>query len=357
MSFRIASTLFLLVVFLSLASRAQQPVVVPSPGAPSPNSSTPVTNVPLSSQHLSKQTRMELMRLMNAEFATTKKLLPMGEKGLTIRANGPISPNENELRQIAANLGVTSKPNQRVQITNVEIKDKTIQFEINGGPKKKSKWYQRIEVGGIGGTTPVAQNPSEHAKGSVVNLVFDKFVPEISVADLKQLLSPIFDFTFKSATEAYLDSLPPKVKEAVKNHEVLVGMNRELVVDSLGRPIKKVRERGDDGKEFEDWMYGMPPQDVKFIRFVGDEVTQVKIMPMGQEMILRTQKEVDLNAEGISKPKTDESAQSESQPAHAPTLRRPGEGPQEDTTLGSAPMPVPKQTKTNPTQPPIGPPK
>jgi len=38
------------------------------------------------------------------------------------------------------------------------------------------------------------------------------------------------------------------------------------------RPPQKVREKDDKGKEFEEWIYGAPPQDVVFVRFSGDEV-------------------------------------------------------------------------------------
>ena len=339
---------------LSVAGAAQQPVVVLSPKAASAaDTATPVTSLPLSSKHLSKATRVELMRLLNAEFAIARKPLPMGEKGLTIKANGPVFPNGNELQLLAANVGLAAKPSQRVQVTDVEIKDKSIQLEINGGPKKRGKWYQHIEIGSSGGTTPISQNASENAKGSIVNLVFEKFVPELSVADVKLLVSPILDFTFKSAAEAYLDGLPPKVKEAIKNHEALVGMNRELVVDAKGRPIKKMREKGPEGKEFEDWMYGTPPEDVQFIRFVGDECTQVKIMPMGREMILRTTKEVDLASEGIVKPKVEDPTEAQKPSAPPPTLRRPGEAAPQDDSAVSATK-TPGADKSGSPEPPWG---
>ena len=77
--------------------------------------------------------------------------------------------------------------------------------------------------------------------------------------------------------EAYLETVPPKVKEAIQNHQVLVGMNHEMVTYAKGRPPKKVREQ-DGETEYEEWIYGDPPQDVEFVRFMGDEVVRLETM-------------------------------------------------------------------------------
>jgi hypothetical protein len=94
-------------------------------------------------------------------------------------------------------------------------------------------------------------------------------------------------------------------------------MNHDMVLYAKGRPPKKVREHADD-VEYEEWIYGMPPQDVDFVRFVGDEVVRVETMKVGGQKIVRVEKEVDLGAPTVAR-KQDE------RPANAPTLRRPGE--------------------------------
>jgi hypothetical protein len=96
-----------------------------------------------------------------------------------------------------------------------------------------------------------------------------------------------------------------------------------------------VRDKDDKGKDYEDWIYGTPPQDVVFVRFVGDEVTQVKIAKVGGQMIVKTEKEVDvkdgvptLAALKASESPQDVSATSQQQqPTHRPTLKRPDEQP------------------------------
>jgi hypothetical protein len=226
-------------------------------------------------------------------------------------------------------------------------------FEINGGPVKKTKWYQHIQVGvnGAGGT-PGGDSPDQinNPRGSYVDLVFNHHIPDLTVEQAKQLLRPVFDFDSKSPLDAYLESVPPKVKEAIKNHQVLVGMNREMVIYAKGRPEKKVREKQGD-TEYEDWIYGEPPQDVDFIRVVGDEVIRVEIMKVGGEKIVRTEKEVDLGGPAVAS-----AAQKENKPVKAPTLRRPGEeAPSDSTAAPSAPGPVPPIA--NPPTPPQSPPQ
>src|SRR2546423_11697598 len=119
--------------------------------------------------------------------------------------------------------------------------------------------------------------------------------------------------------DAYLESVPPKVKEAIKNHQVLVGMNREMVIYAKGRPEKKVREK-DGETEYEDWIYGEPPHDVDFVRLVGDEVVRVETMKVNGEKVIRTEKEVNIAA-----PPSVAKGPGEERPANAPSLLRPGE--------------------------------
>jgi hypothetical protein len=296
---------------------------------------------------MSKQTRMDLVRAFNAELVYIRTPFPMGKKGLTLKS-GQLKPSGAELEQMMAMYGPAAKPGDRARISDILIKDDRIHFEINGGPVKKQKWYQHISVGGAGGMTPIApSDPNANPRGSYVDLVFDKYVPDLSPQQLKDLLRPVFDFTAKSAVEAYLDTLPPKCREAIKDHKVLVGMNREMVITAKGRPPKKIREK--DGEiEYEDWIYGEPPQDVDFVRFVGDEVARVETMKVDGEKVVRTEKEVDLHPE-TSVAKQEEP---EVRPANAPTLRRPGEAPDPTVEKGS---PAGGSRPAAPPPPPVDP--
>lgn len=291
---------------------------------------------------ISKPTREEIIHVFNEQLVYIRASFPMGKIGLKLK-NGNVTPSGPELQRLMALWGPAAKPGDRARISDVAIKDDHIRFEINGGPVKKQKWYQRIQISGANSTVPVAPSDSTaNPRGSFVDLYFDKYVPELTGPELKQLLRPVFDFDAKSALEAYLETVPPQVKDAIKSHHALVGMNHEMVIYAKGRPPKKVRETA-NGVEYEEWIYGTPPQDVDFVRFVGDEVVRVETMKVDGQKIVRVEKEVDLGSPTVAK-------KQEERPANAPTLRRPGEEmPESDRANPSSVPPV------APVPPPSGP--
>jgi hypothetical protein len=302
------------------------------------------------SSQLSEQHRMELIRTFNSDLVFIRTQFPMGKVGLTIK-DGKISPDGQKLNELLAIWGPSVKPGDRAIITRFDLKNDRMHFEINGGPVKKTKWYQHIQVGvnGAGGTPGGATpDPINNPRGSYVDVIFDHHVPDLTVEQVKQILWPVFDFDSKSAVDAYLESVPPKVKEAIKNHQVLVGMNREMVIYAKGRPGKKIREK--DGEvEYEDWIYGEPPQDVDFVRVVGDEVVRVESMKVSGEKVVRTEKEVELGGPTVAS-----AAQKENKPVKAPTLRRPGEDAPSTGSAGGSPSSVPVTAVPDPPQPHFG---
>ncbi len=288
--------------------------------------------------HISRQTRMDLIRAFNAELVYIRSPFPMGKTGLTLK-EGQITPSGEELQRMLAVWGPAVKPGDQARITQILVKNDRIHFEINGGAVKRQKWYQHIQFGGGGGMTSIApSDPNANPRGSYVDLVFNGYVPELEPQQLKDLLRPVFDFNAKSAVEAYLDTLPPKIRDAIKKHEVLVGMNRDMVMAAKGRPPKKIREK--DGElEYEEWIYGEPPQDVDFVRLAGDEVVRLETMKVDGEKVVRAEKEVELDQPTMAKG----SAEPQVRPPNAPTLRRPGEEPDPNSPAagGRAPAPLP----------------
>lgn len=280
-----------------------------------------------SAPEMTPQKRITLIRDFNAELVFIRRPFPMGQKGLTIK-DGKVSPSEEEVERMIAGYGPAVKPGDRARITGIKFKGNNVMvFEINGGPIRKRRWYEHIQVGGVGGTTtptdPTLDDRS-NARGTFVALAFDKYVPDLTVEQIKDMLKPVLDFNAKSVEEAYVDTLPPKVKEAITKHQVLVGMNREMVTYSLGRAPKKHREKEGD-TEYEEWIYGEPPADVQFVRFVGDEVVRLEIMKVSGEKVVRTEREV--TPQPTVAKRVDEPVELTNSPGKAPTLRRPGEGP------------------------------
>ena len=249
---------------------------------------------------ITEQHRVELIRTFNSDLVYIRTQFPMGKVGLTLK-DGKISPSGEKLQELLALWGPSVKPGDRAMITKFDIHGDRIHFEINGGPVRKAKWYQHIQVGMNGGMASPGggqTDPINNPRGSYVDLVFDHHIPDLTAEQLKQMLLPVFDFDSKSPLDAYLESVPPKAKQAIKDHHVLVGMNREMVIYAKGRPEKKIREKQDDGTEYEDWIYGEPPQDVDFVRVIGDEVVRVETMKVGGEKMVRTEKEIDLGGPG-----------------------------------------------------------
>jgi hypothetical protein len=284
---------------------------------------------------------MLLIKVTLAEFVDSRKYFPLGDKSIAIESDGEIKPGDAQLYQRAQTYGAAAKIGDKVQITNILFRDKSIYVEINGGPKKKTKWYNHIQVsmgaGSTGGTDP---NQAQ-ATGAAMTVEFKQHIPEMTGAELKQLLAPVLDFSVKSAAEVYTDTLPPKVRAAVKRHEVLVGMNRDMVIMAKDRTQRKSREKDDKGEEYEEWIYGELPADVVFVRFKGDEVVQVKTAKVGGQIIVKNEKEVDVKDGVVSLAALKASDSPEErknapppaeQPTHKPTLRRPDEQPEPGLT-------------------------
>jgi hypothetical protein len=289
---------------------------------------------------ISKETRDQIVHAFDEELVYIRTNFPMGQTGLRLK-NGTLSPTGADLQHLLALWGPAAKPGDRARISDIFIKVDHIRFEINGGPVKKQKWYQRIQVSGANTSVPIPTGDSANARGSFVDLYFDKYVPEMTGPELKELLRPVFDFNSKSAVEAYLESVSPQIKDAIKSHHVLVGMNHEMVIYAKGRPPKKLRERADE-VEFEEWIYGTPPEDVDFVRFVGEEVVRVETMKVDGQKIVRIDKEVDLGAPTVAK-------KQEGRQANAPTLRRPGEDmPETNPAHSASPPPMGAPSPTGP---------
>ncbi|MBZ5536828.1 MAG: hypothetical protein LAO31_12815 [Acidobacteriia bacterium] len=224
---------------------------------------------------LSDENRVAILRGVSSEYARARVALPRGEKPLVLNDKGDY--NANDLTALVMKFGPAVDVGQELQITRIEFRSQEILFEINGGGKKKRKWTDHLQIG-IGGTTQPASRPGAEpaAAGSSLVLRFEHAVPNLTADEVKQLLSRIMNFNPQSAAESYVDTLPPEFKEAVAQHEARVGMDHDMVVASLGRPDRKIREKNKDGVDQEQWIYGTPPAKVLFIVFEGDKVVSIK---------------------------------------------------------------------------------
>jgi hypothetical protein len=242
------------------------------------NSAQPAKN---KEARLQPESRLALVRYVDGEFARVLQPIPLGKKGLHLKAGAPL--DEKALRIVLGSYGSAINPGDRAQITSLEFKERQIIVGVNGGGRGKKRLRDRIrlEVGGMPTmTTSSAQAPVDTNAGATLYLDFDKPLPDMTPDELKQYLSSILDFSKQhSAAVQWIDTLPPEMQTAIADKRPAVGMDHEMVLAALGRPDRKVREKEPDGTETEDWIYGKPPAKTVFVKFEGDKVTQVEQFP------------------------------------------------------------------------------
>jgi len=291
------------------------------------------THVELSSQPLLQRTKLQLVRVLEAEQGFAMRPLPKGSKGMVLVANGAANPSGAEYAKSLQHNGIALQAADRVVITDIKFVGDKIVFELNDGPDQKHRILRHISVGVNGAMIPLAQDNGQQPVGVRVTLQFEKFIPEMTGTQVMELLSPLVDFKLKSPIQAYVDTLPPQLKEAVLAHHVLVGMNQEMVLHALGHPDSKSRERDGD-MPFEEWIYGEPPKDVEFVRFNGNRVIRVEDCKLGQPPIIRNTDEMGdywstVPNTNIHEVKLGDRGGSATDPQTAaappPTLKKPGE--------------------------------
>jgi hypothetical protein len=328
------------------------------------------TKVDLPSQPIDARGHQDILRVLVAEQGFAMRPLPRGKKGMTLAANGKLSPaGETYVAQITEQ-GLSVKPGDRVVLSDVKIDKEKMIFEINGGPDHKHDFLRHIQIG-MGGpnmTSPASQDEGQEPMGARITLTFSKFIPDVTPAQVKALLSPLISFDMKTPVQAYTDTLPPALKKAILNRQVMVGMSTEMVLFAMGQPDSKSREI-EGQMPFEEWIYGRPPQDVQFVRINGNRVIRVELAKLGQPLVVFTKDEVEGLMTTDGKPALAQATRTvelgdvhrdpKTQSAEAPpTLRAPGEKLPEDSdpntpgTLnregGMKPVIFPKDTTKDP---------
>ena len=205
-----------------------------------------------------RDARIALIRALGQEIAVCKVALPRGKRGVIVDAQGQL--DQDKAQEETRSHGMAVNSGTPVQITKMEFKSDRMKLELNGGGKKGKKWYERIQIGGRGSSsTPISTQTSTMAYGSSITLMFPGKVETVTPEQAKKLLAGVLDFERHSPTVLYSPHVPPEIKEAIKNHQVIVGMDRDAVLSSKGPPDRKIRESR-DGVEQEDWIYGLPPK-------------------------------------------------------------------------------------------------
>ena len=250
------------------------------------------TNVPLGKGELDARTRQELIRVLQSEQGFAMRPFPRGHKGLTLEANGKLTPAGEGYLEMITQFGMSAKPGDAVVLTDIKLDKNKMIFQINGGPDLKHRFLRHIQLGTGGMTSPVVQGDDNQPTGARITLEFKGRIPELTGKDVKALLAPLISFDVKTPIQAYTDTLPPQLKEAILNHNVWVGMSTDMVLFAKGQPMRKVREVHDQ-MPFEEWIYGQPPDPVEFVRINGNRVIRVEIAKVGQDPEVFTKDQVE----------------------------------------------------------------
>lgn len=294
------------------------------------------TSVPLTKTELDPKTRLALIRVLEAEQGFAMRPIPRGHKGLTLAANGNLEPAGEAYVNMVTSEGLSAKPGDRVVLTDIKIEHARIILDLNGGPDPKHRFLRHVEIGTGPVMNPAIQDNGQEPVGARLTLTFQSHVPEITGAEVKALLAPLISFDLKTPIQAYTDTLPAKLKDAILNHHVLVGMSTDMVLFAKGAPENKSREM-DGQMPFEEWIYGKPPNEVDFVRINGNRVIRVEVAKMGESPVIFTKDEVEglmrtdgtpleaARTERVSKVGDVEHDPDKEAPAPPPTLRAPGE--------------------------------
>lgn len=227
-------------------------------------------------RELGEQSKLAIIRYVDGEFAKAVQPLPHEKTGFKVPVGKPLDMKnlEGEVRRE----GAIASPGDTVQITRIEFRSREIAVQINGGGRKKFHLREHLQVG-VGNTqAPQAAEHPDEGRGTTIILDYGRTLPDLGPDDLKRDLSVLLDFSKQhSAAVNWIDTLPPEIQQAIKDHRALVGMDQEMVIAALGRPDHKVRERDPQGNETEDWIYGNPPARTTFVTFIGDKVVRVKV--------------------------------------------------------------------------------
>lgn len=290
------------------------------------------THVPLPNNELDPKTRLLLMRQLQSEQGFAMRPFPRGHKGLTLEANGKLDPAGAAYLETVISEGLSANPGDRLVVTDVRIDRDHIVLLLNGGPEGRHRFLRHIQLGGDGPMAPIVRNDGQPVTGSRLTLVFPHHIPELTAAQVKALVAPLISFDVKTPIQAYTDTLPAPLKQAILSHHVLVGMTIQMLLFAKGQPDIKYHDI-QGNMPFDEWVYGKPPHDVEFVRINGNSVIRDEIAKIGKEPVVYTTDVVDGMMRSDGTPVTLDAA-------NAPHLEKLGDVHPDPNTSAPAPPPT-----------------
>jgi len=220
--------------------------------------------------------RVDLIRGLLSEYATVKAPLPQSKKPLEFNSDGTY--DRSKWDAAGKEFGPAARVGDLIQVTGIDIQKERLILILNGGmknPKGGGGFWSHVDVSVGGPMQPVKQQNTNAPAGTTMAILFKGAIGDVTAADIKTMVKTVLDFDKQSATQNYIDTVPPEIKKAIVDKKPIEGMDRDQILLALGRPIRKSRETK-DGVEFEDWIYGIPPGRMTFVTFAGPKVVRIK---------------------------------------------------------------------------------
>jgi hypothetical protein len=135
------------------------------------------THVPLSNSELDAKTRLELIRVLQAEQGFAMRPFPRGHKGLTLTANGKLTPYGEDYLKMVTSEGLSAKPGDRVVLSDIKIDHTKIVFdaERRAGQEAPLSEPRRDRRGAD--CTPRGPGDDKEPTGARLTLAFEGMFP------------------------------------------------------------------------------------------------------------------------------------------------------------------------------------
>ncbi len=218
-----------------------------------------------------KQAQAQLNAFLLNRTLVAKVTFPAWKDGIDLTIDGGIG-----LRMATRDIkdhGVGIEPGDRVSVTAVKLKDKSIEVHLNGGgagtmmdalmtsdAKKRTREAS-------GGKLP---------GGSRINLQFGRAITVEDLADLTKLaayLEPVVD-TASLRQVAMQQAIPEEFKQAAAQKRVVEGMDKATVFAIMGEPKSKTVDVSSDVPS-EKWVFELPDLKTRVLTFKGGKVASV----------------------------------------------------------------------------------
>lgn len=229
-------------------------------------------------QGMTKQAREEAQKGLQAIFLNkqlvAKVTFPAYKDGLDVKIDG-----NWDLKWVTRQIkdhGVGIEIGDKASITDLKLKDDTIEVHLNGGgagtfmDAMMTSQAKKTLREGAGGKAP---------GGSRINLRFGRAITQDDLKDLERLigyLEPVVETTSLQQV-AKRQSIPDEFKEAAAKKLIVVGMDKATVFAIMGEPKSKNVDVNADPPT-EKWIFEMANLKTRIVTFKEGKVVKIDEM-------------------------------------------------------------------------------